>query len=537
ARGAGQIVAVLDTGVDRRHPALAGRLVGGRDFVDADPDPSEVGTQALGPFGHGTHVAGLVALAAPEARIMPVRVLDQNGMGDMWRLAVALAYAADPDGDPSTDDGADVINMSLASDYESRAVTDIVSEITGEAGMGAVTPAPVAPSRAPVIITAAGNGLPKDDELRIDKEMYPAAYAGFAGSPFRSMLAVGASDTADAITSWSTRGHWVRVLAPGDAITSSVPGGGYGVWKGTSMAAPLVAGQAALMRGAHPEAAPAEINDRIVQSGVAVAGPVARRADALASLTTNGWTTGGPNPVDSTRFFVRQNYLDFFNRAPDVPGLSFWSNVVEECAGNADCIDNRRIHVSGAFFISEEFQKTGYFLYRLNRASFGATLPRYERFMPDLQRIGEGVVVLAPGWDVKLEANKRAFVNAWVTSAEFRARHDSLTNAQYVDRLYADAGVAATADERATLASQITSGAKTRGEALRQVAEDRRLYAQDYNRAFVMMQYFGYLRRNADEAGHAFWLKKLEEHGGDFVAAQMVRSFLVSGEYRERFGQ
>src|SRR6185295_13063961 len=104
-------VAVLDSGVDLSHPALAAHLIAGYDFVDGDADPQEApGGSGV---GHGTHVAGLIALAAPEARIMPVRVLDAEGAGDMWRLARALVWASDPDGDPATPDGADVINLSL----------------------------------------------------------------------------------------------------------------------------------------------------------------------------------------------------------------------------------------------------------------------------------------------------------------------------------------------------------------------------------------------------------------------------------------
>ncbi len=104
-RGAGVIVAVLDTGVDRRHPALAGRMLAGFDFVDNDSDPSEEGSVVEGPYGHGTHVAGLVALAAPEAKILPIRVLDRRGVGNMWVLSEAIRYALDPDNDPASDDG------------------------------------------------------------------------------------------------------------------------------------------------------------------------------------------------------------------------------------------------------------------------------------------------------------------------------------------------------------------------------------------------------------------------------------------------
>ena len=126
--GAGVRVAVLDTGVDRSHPALAGRLLPGFDFVDYDDDPSEEGSEADVAFGHGTHVAGLVALVAPNAMIMPLRVLDPDGQGNAWVLAEALLYAVDPDGDPNTDDGAHVINLSLGTTTRTR-IFDAVAEL------------------------------------------------------------------------------------------------------------------------------------------------------------------------------------------------------------------------------------------------------------------------------------------------------------------------------------------------------------------------------------------------------------------------
>ncbi len=239
-QGAGVIVAVLDTGVDRTHPLLAGRLLPGWDFVDMDDDPGEVGVVGEDLlYGHGIHVASLVAFAAPEAQILPVRVLDRNGVGNVWVLAEALAYAVNPDGDLNTADGAHVINLSLSTlrctDLLGEILEDIVCSDDDDedddclAGRG----------RGAVVIAAAGNRASTRPE-------YPAAEA----QP--GLLAVAANTEADALASFSNYGPWVHVAAPGDRILSSVPGAAYGVWSGTSMAAPLVAGQAALVRAAYP---------------------------------------------------------------------------------------------------------------------------------------------------------------------------------------------------------------------------------------------------------------------------------------------
>src|SRR5512140_3715419 len=123
--GKGIRVAVLDTGVDAQHPLLAGKLLPGYDFVDGDLDPSEVGTRFDAGFGHGTHVAGIVLTAAPDARIMPLRVLDAQGMGNTWVLAEALLFAVDPAGNPATDDGADVINLSLGGPGRTRILQSV----------------------------------------------------------------------------------------------------------------------------------------------------------------------------------------------------------------------------------------------------------------------------------------------------------------------------------------------------------------------------------------------------------------------------
>jgi subtilisin family serine protease len=278
-RGAGITVAVLDTGVDAAHPALSGRLLPGYDFVDMDADPSEVGVYGQDPaFGHGTHVSGLVALAAPEAVILPLRVLDRDGVGNIWVLAEALAYAVDPDGDPLTDDGADVINLSLSTTRRTDLLEDIVAEVTcddddddDEARWVEDDDCLANGGRGVVVVAAAGNSGASLPE-------YPAAEA-LAG-----LLAVAASTPGDTLASFSNYGDWVQVAAPGEAIISSVPGGGYGTWSGTSMAAPFVAGQAALVQAANPLLTAAQVVQQMTATAVEMDGPVPLRIDAAAAL-------------------------------------------------------------------------------------------------------------------------------------------------------------------------------------------------------------------------------------------------------------
>ena len=274
-RGAGITVAVLDTGIDLNHPALAGHLIDGYDFVDLDADPGVVGTPEQNPnYGHGTHVAGLVALVAPEARIMPVRVLDEDGNGNIWVLAEALAYAINPDGDLNTADGADVINLSLGTTRRTDLLSEIVAAVTCEEDddPDEDDDCLVGPNQhGSVVVIAAGNSGSSIPE-------YPAA-EGVLGS-----LSVGASTSIDALASFSNHGSWVQIAAPGEDILSSVPGGEYAVWSGTSMATPLVAGEAALVRAANPNFTSSDVVGHIISKSEGIDGPVSKRIDVAAAL-------------------------------------------------------------------------------------------------------------------------------------------------------------------------------------------------------------------------------------------------------------
>ncbi|HEX5709115.1 MAG TPA: Calx-beta domain-containing protein [Pyrinomonadaceae bacterium] len=253
------------------------------------------------------------------------------------------------------------------------------------------------------------------------------------------------------------------------------------------------------------------------------------------------------NPLDESRKFVRQQYLDFFTREPDAAGLDFWSSQIDSCGADAACVTARRENVSAAFFLSAEFRETGYLVYRTYQAAFasGPALP-YKDFLPDAQAVGRDVVVGRQGWPQLLEQNKRAYLDEFVARQTFRTAYPaSMSAAAFVDKLNANVGGALSQSERSALAGALAAGTKTRAEVLRAVAEDADLDARERNRAFVLMQYFGYMRRNPpdppeatlDFQGYNFWLGKLNDHDGNFISAEMVKAFITSGEYRQRFGQ
>jgi subtilisin family serine protease len=337
ANGAGITVAVLDTGIDRNHSIFAGKTVlQGRDLVDLDDDPSEVQINtelSKIVYGHGTHVAGLVALAAPQAQIMPVRVLDAEGVGNVWVLLEGLQYAVN--------NGANVINLSLSFRRESSILDEIVREISlcddaddddddddcgvpgdddddgfddGVSGVnrsgqsdqhnnagsyGVAQPYAIGinddddddagdddddlrvPTGGVVVVAAAGNSSSTIKE-------YPAAEA------VTGLLSVGASTETDTLASFSNRGDWVDLLAPGDKIVSALPGDRDAAWSGTSMAAPITAGVAALVRqqkGLNYSAT--NVVSDIVRGATPICAEVPKRLDAAAAL---GMAVAPPKP-------------------------------------------------------------------------------------------------------------------------------------------------------------------------------------------------------------------------------------------------
>jgi IgA peptidase M64/uncharacterized protein DUF4214 len=258
------------------------------------------------------------------------------------------------------------------------------------------------------------------------------------------------------------------------------------------------------------------------------------------------------NPIDGSEFFVTQHYRDFLNREPDAEGLNFWVQGIESCGTNTQCRELKRIDTSAAFFLSIEFQETGYFVYKTYKAAFGnlqdKPVPvRRDRFIAETRAIGNGVVVNVGNWREQLEANKNAYVLAIVGRPEFRAAYPASMNPEdFVSKMNLNAGGVLDDGEKQSLVNELSAGNGSdaaRASVLRKFAEDSTLHQREFNKAFVLMQYFGYLQRNPDDApqqglnfdGYNFWLDKLNQFG-DYRTAEMVKAFVTSIEYRQRFG-
>lgn len=277
-------------------------------------------------------------------------------------------------------------------------------------------------------------------------------------------------------------------------------------------------------------------------------------------------TTPPANPIDEAREFVRWQYKDFLRREPDGPGWDHWTNEITMCTNPAnrlpgeaepDCVSRKRANTSAAFFLSPEFQNSGYFVLRVYRGSLGR-MPHFgggsspgNEFTRDAGTVTAGIVVNNQLDPNVINANKQAFVNEFVTRFEFRLIYDGLNNTQYVDKLFQTTGVTPTADERnALIAEAATAGGRAsvlfkvvdgtttinnEGHLRFDTRYGKAFYDSQFNAAFVQMEYFGYLLRDPDEAGFNFWLGKLNQFG-NFVDAQMVLAFILSPEYRSRFG-
>jgi hypothetical protein len=269
------------------------------------------------------------------------------------------------------------------------------------------------------------------------------------------------------------------------------------------------------------------------------------------TISSTGSTSA--NPVDNASVFVSQHYFDFLGRDPDDQGFGFWTrNMTAGCGTDAACLERKRIDTSAAFFMSIEFQETGnlvrsFYVAALDRPLTN-NMPAFAEFVRDSQAMQLGVVVGQDNWQQTLNDNRDVFMKDFVTRAEFVGLYPITdTPTQYVDKLYLHAGVTPTSSERRDAISEFGSAttaddARARGRALLRVTQDASFQQRELNRSFVQMQFLGYLRRDPNDIpdsnfdGYDFWLQKLDNFHGNFIAAEMVKAFIASHEYRARFG-
>jgi hypothetical protein len=237
------------------------------------------------------------------------------------------------------------------------------------------------------------------------------------------------------------------------------------------------------------------------------------------------------NPLDTDMFFVRQQYLDFLGREPDNGGLQYWTSELDKCADDANCLNQRRIGVAAAFFIEQEYQHTGSFVYRLYQGALGRHLS-YAEFSADRQQVSGGPA---------LDQSQATFAAAFVQRAEFMQKYQGQTSAgSFVDALLLNMKQASGVDlssQRSSLMERYKAGGninESRALALREAVESSGFKEAEYNASFVLMEYYGYLKREPEVEGYQFWLNVLKnKEPGNYRG--MVCSFITSAEYQQRF--
>ena len=227
--------------------------------------------------------------------------------------------------------------------------------------------------------------------------------------------------------------------------------------------------------------------------------------------------------INDNDFMIQQHYIDFLSRMPDPGGFAAWLNILAQCPQGSIACD--RTEVSSAFFRSPEFGDRGRFIYNTYE-SLGRTpvnRPQYAEFITDMRRLSGALTA------EQIEANKVTFLNDFVARAEFKNKFDGLSNAQFVDTIIANIGI--TLANRNQLVADLNNG-RSRVQVLRDITQSSEAQAKVFNRAFVAMEYFGYLRRDPDDVGFNHWVNYLNTTG-DY--RELVRGFLYSDEYFLRF--
>ena len=253
-------------------------------------------------------------------------------------------------------------------------------------------------------------------------------------------------------------------------------------------------------------------------------------ATRTVTIIDDEFTSGGKNPIDGIEPFVTQQYIDFLGRLPDSVGFANWVATLGGCPQggfgenlNPSC---DRVHVSSGFFLSDEFRGRGYFAYRFYEVAFDRR-PSYAEFVPDMAQVGGAQ---SPQSEI---LSKAAYTDQFVQRSEFTTRYSALSNSAYVNALEQNAEITLT--NKADLIAALDGNQKTRGQVLREIVESKAVEDKFFIRAFVAMQYFGYLRRDPDTIGYNNWVTTLTNDPSNF--RHMIFGFLFSDEYRGRFGQ
>ena len=247
------------------------------------------------------------------------------------------------------------------------------------------------------------------------------------------------------------------------------------------------------------------------------------QSNATVTILDND-SPSSSNPIATNAFFIRQLYIDFLGREPDPPGYAGWQNILNNCAqGDTTC---DRIAITLGFVQSEEFSTRGYYIFRFYRASLGRN-PFYNEFIPDMALVSGFLNVQ------ELEAAKQSFVNVFMSRQEFKTKYDSTLNdpVAFVTLLEQTAQV--TLPNKQQLIDDLGQGRKTRADVLRAVVETTEVSVKFYNEAFLVMNYFGFLRRNPD-AAYQQWID-LFARTNDYRV--ITNGFINSQEYNLRFGR
>jgi uncharacterized delta-60 repeat protein len=262
--------------------------------------------------------------------------------------------------------------------------------------------------------------------------------------------------------------------------------------------------------------------------------PANRSFSQLGNHTDAAFTgsvvSDSANPLDSSEYFVREQYVDVLGREPDEGGFNYWSDQINRCGADAECIRVQRISVAAAFFMAQEFQESGSFIYNMYAGTLGRR-PLFAEYALDRQQVVGGA---------DLDSEKTAFAQSFVQRAEFATKYQANATAEsFVEALIQSVQSSGfdLSTERANLVDAYSSGGtivESRVLVLRAIADNAAFKQSQYNAAFVLTEYFGYLRRDPDQGGYDFWLNVLNNREPENFRG-MVCAFITSTEYQRRF--